>query len=125
MVRRALIAGWVSASPGARLAMGAVVIGLGLFFVLAVVMAFATVGNRSAPMRPEVRERLLALEFRGVVIANDRMAHAFDAGYSCRVKIKCDDGADVVLTTSVFNEDKFPVGARVVKRAGQDTPERE
>lgn len=104
--------------------MGAfIVIGCCVLFVVAVAMAASGAKGGSGAGRPGDEKRLLALEFRGVVVGNERVAHAFDAKYSCHVKIKCDDGANVTVTTSVFDEYKFPVGVRVVKRVGQRMPE--
>lgn len=97
----------------------------GLLIFATLVMTIYEAARRPGPPTPEDRERLLALEFRGVVVENVTVAHAFDAGYECRVKIKCDDGMNVLMTTSVFEEGRFPVGARVVKRAGMTRPERE
>ena len=95
-----------------------------VLFIGSVAMAASgSKGGSATERRPGDRERLLALEFRGVVLANERVAHAFDAEYSCRVKIKCDDGANVTMTTSIFDQHRFPVGTRVVKRVGQSVPE--
>ena len=94
-----------------------------LFIGSAAMAASGSKGGSATERRPGDRERLLGLEFRGVVVANERVAHAFDAKYSCRVKIKCDDGANVVMTTSIFDQHKFPVGSRVVKRVGKSMPE--
>lgn len=94
-----------------------------VLFIGSVAMAASKSGGGSAAGRPGDRERLLALEFRGVVVENARVAHASDAGYSCRVKIKSDDGANITMTTSIYDQHKFPVGSRVVKRVGQSMPE--
>jgi hypothetical protein len=93
-----------------------VVLGLGL-------AAIRSAGRPAAGVSPEAEAKRLALEFRGVVESNTRVAHAFDAGYECRVKIKCLDGQTASLTTSVFEENRYPVGAKVIKRAGQLMPE--
>jgi hypothetical protein len=98
-----------------------------LLFIVTITSALVAIhgaGRPPEPMRPEVLEKLLAVEFRGIVVANQRMAHAFDAGSHCRVTIKCVDGTTATLTTSIFEEDWYPVGAKVVKRAGQTRPER-
>ena len=95
----------------------------GVLIFATLVMTVYEAARRPAEPTPEDRERLLALEFRGVVVENVRMAHAFDAGYECHVKIKCDDGTTALMTTSVFEENRFPVGMRVVKRAGKTRPE--
>jgi hypothetical protein len=100
-----------------------IVIVLGLFLVASLTMAASTGRRGSTVRRSGDPERLLALEFRGVVVGNERMAHAFDAGYSCRVKIKCDDGATVTMDRPIFEQYKYPVGSRVVKRVGQTVPE--
>jgi hypothetical protein len=95
-----------------------------VLFIGSVAMAMSGAKDGSAPERRRGDPaRLLALEFRGVVVSNEQVAHAFDAKYSCRVKIKCDDGANVVMTTSIFDQYKFPVGSRVVKRVGKSMPE--
>jgi outer membrane lipoprotein SlyB len=95
-----------------------------VLFIGSVAMAASgSKGGSAAAGRSGDRERLLALEFRGVVVENERVAHAFDAGYSCRVKIESDDGANVVMTTSIYDQHRFPVGTRVVKRIGQPMPE--
>lgn len=97
-----------------------------IFCVVVFIATIAVAASGPPKVReghPGDRERLLALEFRGVVVENQRVAHAFDAQYSCRVKIKCDDGANVTMTTSVFAEDRFRVGTRVVKRVGTTMPE--
>jgi hypothetical protein len=92
-------------------------------FVLAVAISFHTAKNGPQPGPPEHREKLLALEFLGVVVETTRIAHAFDAGYGCKVTIKCDDGRTVTMTTAASDERLFPVGARVVKRVGRLMPE--
>jgi hypothetical protein len=99
----------------------AIISGVILFIALAVSVATPRGGSSTA--RSGDPERLLALKFRGVVVENERVAHAFDAGYSCRVKIDCDDGTHVTMTTSVNEANRFPVGSRVVKRAGTTRPE--
>ena len=94
-----------------------------LVYFTAAGMAVARRRHPPEPQQPDPRR--LALEFRGVVVANDKMAHAFDAGYSARIKIKCDDGSTVTLDTSIFHEARYPVGMRVIKRAGATMPERD
>ncbi|MBR7826567.1 hypothetical protein KDK95_09650 [Actinospica sp. MGRD01-02] len=95
--------------------------------IFCVVVFIATIavsvsGGKDGGAEREVDPRLLELEFRGVVVENTEVAHAFDAGYSRRVKIKCDDGNTVTMTTPIFGGNQFRVGTRVVKRAGAARP---
>ncbi|HET9168626.1 MAG TPA: hypothetical protein VFN97_04290 [Actinospica sp.] len=100
-----------------------VFVSVALFVLYAVTALSVRSRRRHPPAAQPPDPRRMALEFRGVVVANETMAHAFDPGYSARVEIKCDDGSTVTVDTSIFNQGKYPVGMRVVKRAGQYMPE--
>ena len=84
-----------------------------------IMVAFRAKGRSAAVDREVQRERLTARAFSGVIISNERAAHAFDAGYSALVKVRCDDGSILVLDLSIFAQNRFPVGMRIVKQAGQ------
>jgi hypothetical protein len=104
---------------------------LGTFLVVCIVLsllsslmmaAFRAKGRSVVVDRERARARLTQQEFSGVVTSQQRMAHGFDAGYSCVIKIRCDDGSTVVIDASTMYENKYPVGSRVVKRAGEGMP---
>jgi hypothetical protein len=84
--------------------------------------AFRAKGRSVAVNRAQERARLVDREFSGVVTDQSRMAHAFDAGYSCVITIRCDDGSTVRIDAGLVYMNKYPVGFRVVKRAGQHMP---
>jgi hypothetical protein len=96
-----------------------------LIIILAAVvgmMLMSTISSSQDGRRKAAMEAAAARDFSGVVVSQTLMAHAFDAGYSCRIVIQCDDGSTVTWDASAHFLDRLPVGTRVTHTAGQKQP---